>query len=332
MLAAAGCAPALGVAPRLVASWPVPGASMPVARHALELTFNRSLDASSSKAAVVDAEGASVAANMVVDPNDARRMTVRLLDAKPGNFDLRWHAAAADSRLASDGDHAFSLEREVSSPPRIDVSPSTAESGDRLELVGKGFARDVDVALTIGDDDQPLATAHTDGSGHFNLEARVPARVPYGLQRVSAMVDAGSRVALASVQVQWGGWPPLVGSNVGQPGPDLGEVTFTINVANRSDYVLEQVRVVVSDPDGAQVVRADEGARQEGSALEWDLPVLDRGPAPPLHVTYRADHPVVSHAWIEFRHRRQRGCWQGDCLPAFISNSSADSVPVAAAD
>jgi methionine-rich copper-binding protein CopC len=330
MLGVAGCAPALGVPPRMVASWPMPGASLSVGRHALELTFNRPLDSGASRASVVDAEGASVATNVRVDANDRRRLNVRLTDPRPGNYDLRWHAVAADSRIASDGDQAFSLEREVSSPPRIDVSPSLAESGDRLELVGKGFTRDADVALTIGDDDQPLATAHTDGSGRFNLEAHVPSSVPYGLQRVSALL-AGERIATASVQVQWGGWPPLVGSNVGQPGPEPGEVTFTIDVANRSDYVLEHVRVVLAQPERAQMVSADGDAQVEGSSVEWDLPVMDRGAVQPMHVTYRTDHVVSSHAWIEFRHRRQRGCWQGDCLPAFISNSVADSVPVAPA-
>jgi methionine-rich copper-binding protein CopC len=326
MLLAAACAPALGAAPLLVASWPLPGARLSPSRQTLELTFNQPLDPGASWAAVLDAEASAVPSNASVDPKDRRRLSVRLLEQKPGNFDLRWHAVAADSQRASDGDQPFTLQRDVSSPPRLDVSPPIAESGDRLELVGKGFAHDADVALMIGDDDQPLTSAHTDGSGRFNLEAHVPPNVPYGLQRVSAF-DGSSRVATTSVQVQWGGWPPLVGSNVGKPGPDSGEVTFTINVRNRSDYVLEHVRVVVPDPERAQVVSADPAAQHEGARLEWVLPVVDRGLATPLHVTYRTDHAVVSHAWFEFRHREQRGCG-GDCLPAFISSSVADSVPV----
>jgi uncharacterized protein DUF11 len=156
--------------------------------------------------------------------------------------------------------------------------------------------------------------------------------VPYGLQRVSSF-DGTTRTAEATFQVQWGGWPPLVGSDVGSPGPEPGEVTFTITIRNRSDYVLEHVRVVVADPDGGELVSADPGWQYQDSALVWEIPVVDRGPSRPLHVTYRSDHPVISHAWFEFRHRRERGCNRSDCLPAFVSNSVADSesTPPAAA-
>jgi hypothetical protein len=40
------------------------------------------------------------------------------------------------------------------------------------------------------------------------------------------------------------------------------------------------------------------------------------------------DRAVVSHTWMEFRHRRERGC-ADDCVPAFISSSVAESTPVA---
>jgi methionine-rich copper-binding protein CopC len=326
--AVAGCAPTLSVAPHLVATWPMPDARLPVAKQTLELVFNRPLAADSSWAEVIGEDGSRLPAAHGLDPNDPRRLSVRLVEPTAGNFDLRWHVLAADSHLASDGDQTFTLEAGASTPPHVDVSPASAEIGERLELVGKGLPKNSPLRLTIGDDDQPLATAQTDGSGRFNLEARVPQSVPFGLQRVSAF-DGPRRVAETGVQVQWGGWPPLIGSDVGRPGPGPGEVTFTLQVRNRSDYVLEQVRLVLRDPDGSALVSADPGAQREGATLVWDIPVMDRGPANPVHVTYSADRPVVSHAWFEFRHRRERGCVRGDCLPAFISNSVADSEPVA---
>ena len=255
-------------------------------------------------------------------------MSVRLQEPGEGSFDLHWHVVAAESRLATDGHMPFTMQRSRPAPPRIDVSPLVAESGDRLELVGKGFPKNASVPLTIGDDDQPLVDAETDDSGRFNLEARVPTGVPYGLQRISSRED-GHRTAQAAVQVQWGGWPPLVASNVGTSGPDAGEITFTIDVSNRSDYVLEHVRVAVRDPEGAEIVSADAGAQHQDAALAWEIPVLDRGPASPLHVTYRTDHTLTSHASLEFRHRRQRGCELGNCLPAFISDTTAESEPTA---
>jgi methionine-rich copper-binding protein CopC len=324
----AGCAPVLTVAPHLVASWPMPGATLPASRQIVELTFNRPLAAEASWAAVVNGDGSHAPMALVPDAADPRRLRVRLEDLDAGSFDLRWHAQAADSKLASDGDLPLALESGAPAPPRIDVSPASAETGDRLELVGKGFAHDATLGLSIGDDDQPLTIAHSDGSGRFNLEARVPQTIPYGLQRVSAF-DGNRRVAAASVQVQWGGWPPLVGSNVGQPGPGPGEVTFTLQVRNRSDYVLEHVRMVLRDPAGSELVAADPGGERDGSTLVWTIPVMDRGAAPSLHFTYRTDHPIVSHAWFEFRHRSARGCERGDCLPAFVSNSVADSDRVA---
>jgi hypothetical protein len=289
--------------------------------------FNRSLAVDTSWAEVIADDGSRLPSTTALDRNDPRRLSVRLAEPSQGSYDLRWHVMAADSHLASDGDQRFSLEDNAPTPPRLDVSPASAETGERLELVGKAFPRDDTLILAIGDDDQPLTTAQTDDSGHFNLEARVPASVPYGLQRVSVF-DGSRRAATTSVQVQWGGWPPLVGSNVGQPGPMPGEVTFTLQVRNRSDYVLEHVRLVLRDPERSAVVSADPGAQREGSTLVWEIPVMDRGPAQPLHVTYSADHPMVSHAWFEFRHRRERSCVRGDCLPAFISNSVADSEPV----
>jgi len=327
-LVAAGCAPSLAVPPRLIASWPTPDTLLPVARQTFELSFNRSLDGGASWAEVVAADDSVTASTVAVSAIDSRRLSVRLQEPDEGSFDLHWHVVAADSHLASDGHMPFTLQRGTPAPPRIDVSPPTAEAGDRLELVGKGFPKSASVPLTIGDDDQPLVNAETDGSGRFNLEARVPRGVPYGLQRISSIQD-GRRTAQATVQVQWGGWPPLVASNVGTSGPDEGEVTFTIDVSNRSDYVLEHVRVAAQDPADAEIVSADAGGQHQGSALVWEIPVLDRGPASPLHVTYRTDHTLVSHAALEFRHRRQRGCDVDSCLPAFISDTIADSAPTA---
>jgi hypothetical protein len=289
--------------------------------------FNRPLDIEATWVLVTGADGAPMQTALSLDPSATHRLKVHLLDPNPGAFELRWHAAAADSRLASEGVEEFVLQGEASAPARIDVAPDTANASDRLELVGKGFGRNALVQLTVGDDDQALASTRTDSAGKFNLEARVPAGEPYGVQRISAF-EGARRAATSSVQVHWGGWPPLIGTNVGRPGPDPSEVTFTLSVFNRSDYVLEHVRLLMKDPDDSTVVDADPGAHREDGALVWDVPMLDRGAFGPLHVTYRTAHPVVSHAWFEFRHRRERGCTGSDCQPAFISTSAADSTPV----
>jgi methionine-rich copper-binding protein CopC len=324
----AGCSPVLAAAPRLVSTWPTPGATLPVAKMTVEFVFNRALDPAGSWAQLTTGDGGRASARVVVDPNDPRRLTVRMLEPGPGSVIVHWQVSAMDSHLTTDGDTPFSLDPSTPAPPRIDVSPPQADTNDRLELVGKGFPANAVVPLVIGDDDQPLALANTDAAGRFNLEAHVPETVPYGLQRISAFDDS-RRVAATTVQVQWGGWPPVVGRSVGVPGPEPDEVTFTLNLRNRSDYVLEHVRVVLPDPEASQVVATDADAQQQDAALIWEIPVMDRGLARPLHVTYRTDHAITARASVEFRHRKERGCYRGDCLPAFISTSVVDSEPTA---
>jgi methionine-rich copper-binding protein CopC len=328
----ASCAPVLAAPPHLIAVWPTAEASLSVGRHTIDLTFNRPLNPDSTSASVWrDLDGAPVPSSAETDAANPRQLKVKLLEPSVGTYQLHWHAVAAQSSLAADGDHAFTLRNESPMPPRIDVSPATAEAGERLELVGKGFGSDVSVQFTIGDDAQPLANVRTDTLGGFNLEARVPDSLPFGVQAVVA-VDAQGRKASAAVMVRWGGWPPVVASNVAQPGPSAGDVTFTLNVRNRSDYVVEHVRLVMQDPDGGTFVGAVPSPRRQGGTLEWELPVMDRGVVGPFRATYRSTSAAVGHAWVEFRHRHASGCTRDECLPAFISESTADSALVAPAD
>jgi methionine-rich copper-binding protein CopC len=329
LLIVAACSPDLAVAPYLVASWPVQNALMSVAPHSIDLTFNQALQPDATGAEVRSAEGDVVLrSRATLDPSDPRHLQVRIFDATLGAFDVRWRAVAADSRMPSVGVLRLTFEDGTPSPPRIDVSPHTAESGERLELVGKGFAHSSAVTLAIGDDAQALATTQTDAAGKFNLEARVPASVPLGMQPVVA-TDAEGRRAVGSVEVHWGGWPPVVAYVVGQPGPDPGEVTFTLTARNLSDYVLEHMRVLLQDPRAGVLVSADPSAQRHDGSLEWDIAVVSRGEFGPYHATYRTSDAVVGHAWLEYRHRAERGCTAGrDCLPAFISSSTADSTRV----
>ena len=144
-------------------------------------------------------------------------------------------------------------------------------------------------------------------------------------------MDAADAVGFAALQVRWGGWPPLIGYTVGQSGPASGEVTFTVSVRNRSDYVLEHVRVVLVDPRGATFVDADAGARHEAGQLVWDVGVLDRGVAGPMSAACRAAGPTHATARIAFRHRRPHDCGGDECLSPFVSETTSESAPVAPA-
>jgi methionine-rich copper-binding protein CopC len=331
-VASASCAPSLAVPPRLIAVWPTAEASLSVARHTVDLTFNRPLNRDSSSASVWrEPDGAPMASRAETDTTNPLHLKVELLEPAAGTYQLHWHAVASQSGQAADGDHAFVLRDESAMPPRIDVSPATADSGERLELVGRGFGSDSSVQVSIGDDRQTLSEVQTDAGGAFNLEARVPESVPFGVQPVVA-ADAQGRKATSAVLVRWGGWPPVVATTVGQPGPAAGDVTFTLNVRNRSDYVVEHVRVVMKDPDGGAFVGAVPSPQRQDGMLTWEIPVMDRGVIGPFRVTYRATSALVGHAWLEFRHRHGSGCSRDDCLPAFISESTADSALVAPSD
>jgi hypothetical protein len=331
---AVGCAPTYAAPPRLIATWPSPGASLPIGQHTFELTFNRSLQPDSVWAAVWnDLDGVLLPSEVVMDPNNPRRLGVRLLEPGPGEFRLHWHAGAARTGGSADGELPFSLREEVAAqtPPRLEVSRATAESGDKLEIRGRGFGQTCTVQLTMGDDDQKLSTVETDSSGSFVAQTRVPPGVPFGLQPVHA-IDSRGASASAALQVRWGGWPPLVAFTTGQPGPRSGEVTFTLSLRNRSDYVLERVRITLGTPEDAALVGAEPNARREEGGLMWELAWMDRGVAGPFRATYRVTGATATHARIAFRHRRPRACSGDECLPAFISETTSDSTPVGPLD
>ena len=328
----AGCAPALGVPPHLVAAFPTPGARLPVGRQTFELSFNRRLSTEATWAAVWrDDDGASMPSDTSIDPETGSRLTVRLREAASGTYRLHWHAVSARMATAADGEQDFSIQNESTAPPRLELSRAIADTGERLAIVGKGFGQKCLVTLTIGDDQETLTTIETDARGAFETEMRIPAGVPFGLQPLSAEDTRGGK-ATAALQLKWGGWPPLVSFTRGQSGPRAGEVTFALNLRNRSDYVLERVRVVLTDPPGATFVSATPAAERHDRATVWMLPMLDRGVVGPFRATYRAPSTVVGHTWVEFRHRHALGCSEDDCSPAFISESVSESEPVAPAE
>lgn len=313
--------------PRLVSLSPSANQPLPIEPSSFELVFNRALRADDSWAAVWrEPDGEPLAAEATVDTH---RLRVNVPRPEAGEYRVHWHAVSARSGAAADGEQSIAFQDESSMPPRIDVVQTTVESGDKIELRGTGFTRGGIVQLTIGDDAQEIKTIQLDARGRFDDAARVPAGVPFGVQPIVA-TDSDGDSATAAVRVRWGGWPPLLAYTVGSPGPDAGEVTMTVSARNRSDYVLEKVRVVLSDP-GTLVAFQPLGSHVNGT-LVWDIGTMDRGVAGPFRATYRVSGAVASHARIEFRHRKPSGCAGDECLPAFVSETTSDSTLVAPLD
>jgi methionine-rich copper-binding protein CopC len=323
-----GCAPAPTRPPHLVAAWPAPGATVKSAAN-VELTFNRPLALESTWAEVVRVEdGEAVGGQATFDTTRQYRLRLNFENPLlPGDYAVRWHATDARSRASGDDAFAFAVRPGNRIAPRLEIRREAIRNEEPLELSGQGFAAGAQVQLTIGDENLPLETVQADPRGAFAISPRVPATVAFGVQPVSA-TDADGNHAIDSVKVRWGGWPPVLAWISGLPGERPGELTFALTLRNRSDYLLEELRVVVPDPDRATFVATDSDARHADGQVVWQIAWLDRGLAGPLHVTYRAEQPTASRATISFRHRRPRGCQDDECLSAFVSETIAESTPI----
>jgi methionine-rich copper-binding protein CopC len=325
LLAFAGCAPVRAAAPKLVAAWPSGTAPLPLAPRTFELTFNRALNADDSWAALWRyADGEAVSGESTLSQHV---LQLRVDKPDAGEYRLHWHAVGALSGLAADGEQLLVFQDESPRPARLDASRSALDSGETLELRGSGFAPSSLVRVTIGDDQQDMKAIQTDARGGFQDDARVPSSVPFGMQPISAVDQDGVEAATA-LQVRWGGWPPLMAFTTGAPGPAPGEVTFTVSVRNRSDFLLEKVRVLLPDPEGAGFVAAEPAAQRTNGTLAWDIGSMDRGVVGPLRVSYRVTGPVAAHARIAFRHRRPARCEGDECLSAFVSETTSDSTVI----
>ena len=311
---------------------PAPGAIIGALPDRLELHFAQALAADFSSAEVIDERGQLVLGDTQVLKNDTRMIEVRLADtadAPGGVYTVHWQSVSASSHDQTSDDFTFTVQPGAPTQPQVMVSPRQSDAQRLVNIAGSGFSPSANLTLTIGDDEQAFGDgkARTNANGAFNVTLRVPGDVPFGMQPVWVRDQAGVKAA-AQLEVRWGGWPPLRVYTMAEPGPDSGEVKFTVVGRNRSDYVLEDVRVHLQIPAGTSVVSADDGAHEEGDGLVWDEGTVDRTSFTPRSAVLRADGPVVGHAQVEFRHRRPRGCVGDECLPSFVDQTNSESGSV----
>lgn len=325
----AACAPTIPAPARLVFATPAPDAVVGTFPRVIQLHFSQDLLPGQSTANLLDEASQPLASEAYLEPGDARALTVQTTQGGTGRFTVYWRTLSAETRTEDTGKFSFSVEPGQPSQPRISVSPGLSEVQQPVTVSGSGFDSRASIELTIGDDDERLGTVQADATGAFSEDVTIPGDVPFGQQPVWAREDGGS-IAGTGIEVRWGGWPPLRVFTQAAPGPNQHQVTFTVTGSNRSDYVLDGVRVRLAVPDGSSLISASEGAQIDGGALVWDEGVVDRTSLTPRSAIFSvsAERPVVGGAWVEFRHRRTSGCIGDQCIPAFVDETYSASGPV----
>ena len=89
-------------------------------------TFVENVDPSKSSYTVVDASGKVVANGGVVDPSNAKRMTLALPVLAPGAYTIRWTTLSADDNEIARGTTTFTVVAASPSPSATPVPSATA--------------------------------------------------------------------------------------------------------------------------------------------------------------------------------------------------------------
>ena len=234
----------------------------------LQILFDEELDSDKSQVRVDGPTGER--ADRRDAQVDGQRMWVSLFDRGPGVYRVRWKAIADDDKGETRGDFSFTIQPLLpAGAPQFSVSPAQVNSGQTVTMAGSGFAPSSTVVLSIGDGDDFLSVAPTDGSGRFTQQVALPNDLPYGRQVVQA-ADAAERLATAAVTVPIGSQPSAIVRMNGEVQPD--EIDYTVRVENRSGYFLRNVVVRADIPPGTRVL-----AEGLGQPEGVDPPTLEEG-------------------------------------------------------
>jgi len=298
----------------------------------LQILFDEELDSDKSQVRVLGPTGERA------DRRDAQvngqRMWVSLYDRGPGVYRVLWKATGDEDKGETRGEFGFTLQPQLPvGAPQLSVSPAQVNNGQTVTLAGSGFAPSSTVVLSIGDADDFLSVAQTDGSGRFSQPVALPNDLPYGRQVVQA-ADAAANLALAALTVPIGSQPSAVVRMSADPQPD--EVDYTIRVENRSGYFLRNVVVRADVPPGTRVLAEGLGQPEgvdpptlEGGQVVWKAKALPAhsilGPFTfnVLTVGLQGRPQFTTTATVEFAHTaapRFRATAQSDEVRVQVSN------------
>ena len=332
LLGLAGCGPRALTRAHPILIQPPPDAVLGAPPSAAEIAFSAPVAGDRSSLAVIAPDGTVVSDRSQVDVSDPRRLVAPLrASLASGAYELIWRSVEASTSAELEGQERFHIEPSAPPRPTISFSSSDLDAGQSLSIVGSGFTPSTRVLVTIGDDADPLAVTSSLEDGSFVVASiPLPPDLPLGEQPVSARDNNGAAAA-SLLRVHWGGWPPLRLTLATRTGPQPGQLTVELNVRNRSDYTLRDVRLLLRLPPGASLVSASQGGHEDNGNVVWEVPgTLERGPLEARSATLsvpRSGTPPTVGAWAQYGHLPERNALWGD-LPGFYSSAASAEVRV----
>jgi methionine-rich copper-binding protein CopC len=289
----------------LVEAVPTPGSFLSSAPSEVRLTFGGFLQAAGNSVLVSTSGSGGNRAGPIQLDAFSRTITAPLQGPLPnGLYTVTWVAVAADGH-AERGSFTFTL-RAGAEPPTMRLDRDVVDVGEPLSVTGSGFKAGDAVAITAGADRHAVETVPADAEGRISHTVRLPDTVPFGSQRIMA-TDSDGATAAASVQVIWGGWPPVRIQIEPRSLPQ--DLFLDVTVLNRSGYDLGVDNVRIPVPPGTSFVAASTGGRltAEGAVVWETLRLRPEEALGPLtvHLDARAlpaGTPVQAAAEVLLRH------------------------------
>ncbi|MGI9147345.1 MAG: copper resistance CopC family protein [Chloroflexota bacterium] len=314
---------------RYVSSTPEAGGFLTSAPTSVRVTFDEEVKLPGSNISVVALGGAEVNAGpAVVDASDHKTLVVPLDSGLAnGLYTVNWVSLSNKDAITQRDAFNFGL-RVGAAPPVMHLDRDTVDKGQMLGITGSGYKPNGSIVVSAGDDDEFVDAGRADASGVFHGSVVVPENLPLGLQAVTVADGYGAK-ATRDIRVKWGGWPPLKVTVAADTAKD--DVTFTLNLSNRSDYHLMVNAARLRLPEGTTYKSADSyGRLNSAGEATWDsIDLLPHGSTGPLTVVVdttklKDGSDVTGWVWAYFSHSQETAS-DGTLLPAFVS--SADSKP-----
>ncbi|MDQ6675404.1 MAG: copper resistance protein CopC [Chloroflexota bacterium] len=317
---------------RYVSSTPEKGGFLTAAPSNVRITFDEEVTMPGSNISVVALGGAEVNGGPVsVDPSDHTTLVVPLKSGLAnGLYTVNWVSMSSKDGSSQKDAFNFGL-RTGAAPPVMHLDRQSVDMGQMLGITGSGYKPNGSIVVSAGDDDEFVDVGKSDAAGTFHGTVVLPADLPLGTQTVT-VADGDGAKATSDLQVKWGGWPPLKVTVAADTAKD--DVTFKVNLFNRSDYHLMVDATRVRLPEGTTYKSADSyGRLNSAGEATWDsIDLPPHGSTGPLTLVVdttklKDGSSVMGQVWAQFSHS-QEAASDGTLLPAFVSSAVSKPATV----